>query len=616
MRVEVTLSLRGARYYKALELFQKGALTAGTSLRLEHESDNPHDEKAVAVRIKRTGAQLGHISRELAPKYAALVDSGNIIDATVSKISVKGVTVNLHIRVAYEQSDKILVEKHSSRLWQSASSFPSEPGVYSIRHIDSGRHYIGSSTNLSRRIHSHFKDLSQNCHANHVLQTDFSSFGADCFDAEVLVSGISPSNLLKEEAECIALAVNNGENLYNLTSDGQGTGKNGRGYLDSEPYSDRHAREILRTKNAALSDKRNKIIDQYASVLLDALPRSEFWPIFIFTAIPAGVAVASFFPKMTDTGVTILIAIVAFFATIFIKDYRTEKAKKSPLYTGLLAQRDAKIAALESGSNGATTAPSIHAKSTTVESKPHPAGISVEAHNKAVIEKIKNQNTIHTSSTTPETMKWSYFGDTKILRNNHTGTEYPAGSYEYISAQLKGLAGFQIMHGPDAWVREWDVEFHGDRESMSTASGETSNGATKQPAQEVISVNPNSGKAMALSGLERVQNAANTAGAMTAARNKAIAAGFDMRTHRPDIRAGVQSTSTAAPDKVTQSPPKNTAPAPSVKYVVGQKIQHQKFGRGVITAFKDNGLHVQIIFERDGSKWLELEIAKAKMVLA
>jgi len=52
--------------------------------------------------------------------------------------------------------------------------------------------------------------------------------------------------------------------------------------------------------------------------------------------------------------------------------------------------------------------------------------------------------------------KWSYDSKTKILKNNHTGMEYRSGQYEH---QSDGATGYQIFHGPDVWVNDWDIEF-------------------------------------------------------------------------------------------------------------------------------------------------------------
>ncbi|CAH1087068.1 AAA domain-containing protein [Candidatus Nitrotoga sp. 1052] len=48
---------------------------------------------------------------------------------------------------------------------------------------------------------------------------------------------------------------------------------------------------------------------------------------------------------------------------------------------------------------------------------------------------------------------------------------------------------------------------------------------------------------------------------------------------------------------------------PAVNFVVGQVIVHKIFGKGRISAFKDNNQQMQINFEGWGSKWLHVEIA-------
>ncbi len=176
-------------------MLRKGSLSSGLAIRLEHRPDNPYDGNAVAVRIKTTGAMLGHISRGSAAKYAALLNSGETIEARITNIAKDGEDVNIDVRVVYEQSDDKLAkkyssrdqlaEKHSSRLWQSTAVLPAEPGIYSIRHIDLGRQYIGSSNNTKDRLRSHIRNLSLGRHENYALQSDFSRFGANYFGATV-----------------------------------------------------------------------------------------------------------------------------------------------------------------------------------------------------------------------------------------------------------------------------------------------------------------------------------------------------------------------------------------------------------------------------------------------
>jgi len=52
--------------------------------------------------------------------------------------------------------------------------------------------------------------------------------------------------------------------------------------------------------------------------------------------------------------------------------------------------------------------------------------------------------------------KWRYDSTTKILKNNITGMAYLPNQYEY--QRTSNVSGFQIMHGPDVWVNDFDID--------------------------------------------------------------------------------------------------------------------------------------------------------------
>ena len=345
MRATANLTVKGTRYYKAALLLQRGSLMPGLIIRLEHQPNNPHDKNAVAVRVKRTGAILGHVSRELARKYATLVDDEKIIEASISSIEKKGEYININVRVVYEQSDEQLAEKHNSRLWRSSSAIPEESGVYAIRNIDSGRQYIGSSKNLKSRIRLHIRDLSRGCHANHALQSDFSQFGADHFEAKILVSGISPSSLDLVEADRISFLLNSGAALYNLTTDGQG--RPTRGYTDSEPVSDRLAKqrteEEQRKININSLKKRKAVSNAFNSKLDSLLNQTSFWAYFVATFACTLIVLVIVSPKINDGSLFIISGILAFVVSPFMRSHFQEKTKQSAQYKSLVKQRDEQL---------------------------------------------------------------------------------------------------------------------------------------------------------------------------------------------------------------------------------------------------------------------------------
>ena len=351
MRASATIAVRGTKYYKAAELFRRGSLSSGVTILLEHQPDNPHDKNAVAVKIKKTGAMLGHVSRELAPKYADLIDEEKIIEASIFRADNNGKYINIDVRVVYEQSDEELMQKHNSRLWLSASSLATEPGVYAIRNINSGRQYIGSSTNLKDRIRSHIRDLSLGCHANHALQFDFSQMGADHFEVNVLSGGITPSSLALVEEERITSLLNSGASLYNLTANGQGTGRNYRGHTNSEPVSDRLAKQRAEAEQRRIdeefSKRRKAVIDSFEPRLAALLPQVNFWICFVPTFVCALIGLPVVTTKIKDGSLFVLSVIVASVISPFISGYFQEKAKKSAKYQSLLKQRDEELEAID-----------------------------------------------------------------------------------------------------------------------------------------------------------------------------------------------------------------------------------------------------------------------------
>lgn len=59
-------------------------------------------------------------------------------------------------------------------------------GIYSIRNTKNNKQYIGSSTNIGRRLQKHFSELRFNRHTNKKLQEDFNTYGVEVFEWKVL----------------------------------------------------------------------------------------------------------------------------------------------------------------------------------------------------------------------------------------------------------------------------------------------------------------------------------------------------------------------------------------------------------------------------------------------
>lgn len=344
MRVTANLAIKGVSYYDAAVLFRGGTLTPGLAILLKHEADNLHDKNAVAVRLQSTNAMLGHLPKELAPKYAALVDRGRVIEACINSIKENGKYINIEIKVIYEQSDKELAAKHSSRIWASSAIMPEGPGVYAIRNIRSGRQYIGSSINLRDRIRSHIKDLLAGRHANHALQSDFSALGGDTFEARMLANGVPQSKLTLIETQHIKHLLDSGSALYNLTVDGRGTGHKPRGSMRREPISDqlakRQAEEERRRIEGVRSQKKRAVADAFDEKLSQLVPQGKFWNYFLASFFCSFLVLAILISGVGASAVLILSLIAALIASATINSHCQEKAKQSPQYQDLLKERE------------------------------------------------------------------------------------------------------------------------------------------------------------------------------------------------------------------------------------------------------------------------------------
>ena len=81
-------------------------------------------------------------------------------------------------------------------------------GVYAITNIKTGARYIGSSSNIKKRISTHFRSLSKNCHHSKKLQRNYNKYGRECFVWDVLCV-CEHSNLLIVEQDILGYYANN-----------------------------------------------------------------------------------------------------------------------------------------------------------------------------------------------------------------------------------------------------------------------------------------------------------------------------------------------------------------------------------------------------------------------
>lgn len=83
----------------------------------------------------------------------------------------------------------------------STRSRRAQSGIYAIRHVESGKFYIGSATNFWRRWSKHRLLLSRGCHDNRHLQRAWNKFGAIAFVFEIVEVVGNEADLIRVEQE-------------------------------------------------------------------------------------------------------------------------------------------------------------------------------------------------------------------------------------------------------------------------------------------------------------------------------------------------------------------------------------------------------------------------------
>lgn len=68
----------------------------------------------------------------------------------------------------------------------TTKTIPRQSGIYYIRHIESGKIYIGSSINCNARMNHHKHELIFDKHANKHLQNSFNKYHIDSFECGVI----------------------------------------------------------------------------------------------------------------------------------------------------------------------------------------------------------------------------------------------------------------------------------------------------------------------------------------------------------------------------------------------------------------------------------------------
>jgi predicted GIY-YIG superfamily endonuclease len=101
---------------------------------------------------------------------------------------------------------------------KSYKQYPHFAGIYQIKNILTNKIYIGSATDLHRRLRKHFYELEQQVHRNQYLQRSYDKYGKDSLEVTILEefkNHIDYNKLLEIEKSYI-IKYNSIENGYNM----------------------------------------------------------------------------------------------------------------------------------------------------------------------------------------------------------------------------------------------------------------------------------------------------------------------------------------------------------------------------------------------------------------
>lgn len=92
------------------------------------------------------------------------------------------------------------------------------PSIYQIRHIASGKVYVGSAINPRKRKNDHWQYLRKGTHINRYLQNAWNKYGETAFVFEILEPVLFVEDLITREQYWIdRLLVNDKQHGFNIT---------------------------------------------------------------------------------------------------------------------------------------------------------------------------------------------------------------------------------------------------------------------------------------------------------------------------------------------------------------------------------------------------------------
>ena len=235
-----------------------------------HEKNNKHDRNAVSVKVKATGKKLGHLSRTIAPKYAKLLNEDTKFEVTIASIDKEAdESLKVYIKIKYDkgqvQSD---VRQISNKRY---GDLPRCAGVYSITNNSNHKTYIGSSSNINKRVKAHFSQLKHNIHPNKAMQSEHNREGAELFSSKVIQSfsnNVEQEHLEQLEEKIIKNHIRDGYALFNMTLDGKGQSpKRKTEQFSPNTVTDRYSNATNNIINDQLPERSQTHEDVYNTII-------------------------------------------------------------------------------------------------------------------------------------------------------------------------------------------------------------------------------------------------------------------------------------------------------------------------------------------------------------
>lgn len=212
-------TIQGTWAYSAPQLKQNGALVVGAQISLRREPSNQHDRNAAAIFLGTS--KIGYLPRALAAELSPYLDSGGLYSGEVAHVGThthKGRTYpTVYVDLVFTNLNP---PAGLEALLTAASLLKNERGVYRIYNTVDQRSYIGSSSDVGKRLHEHIAQLRNGTHPNYRLSEGWRRDGASAFEVSLVERVSGPG--LREREKFHIQRLESHRHGYNQTADGEG----------------------------------------------------------------------------------------------------------------------------------------------------------------------------------------------------------------------------------------------------------------------------------------------------------------------------------------------------------------------------------------------------------